>query len=84
MEESLQPSRELVSDINTGTDIICIKDELTQGKHEVNDDEVCIDHSDDKTEGATMNQYTGNDHYARKTVDNIQPYDHGKLVEELL
>ena len=35
-------------------------------------------------EVVTKNQYTGNDHYARKTVDNIQPYDHGKLVEELL
>ena len=42
------------------------------------------DHDDDKREDATLGQHTDNDHLARKQTDNSQPYDHGRLVEELL
>ena len=31
-----------------------------------------------------MNRYTGYDHHERKAAGNIQPDDHGRLVEELL
>ena len=82
VEESWQPIRELVSDIKTDTDMICIKDELAQAEHEVNDDEVYTDLRDDKKEVATVDQYTGNDNYTGEAADEIQPNDCEQLTEE--
>ena len=50
VEESLQTSKELVSDSNTGTDIICIKGELAQAEHKIDDDKAYTDLHDDKKE----------------------------------
>ena len=80
-EESWQPIRDLVSDIKTDTNMICIKDELTQAEHEVNNDEVYTDLRDDKKEVATVDQYTGNDNYTREADDEIHPNDCKQLTE---
>ena len=81
VEESWQPIRELVRDIKTDTDMICIKDELAQAEHEVNDDEVYTDLRDDKKEVATVDQYTGNDNYTGEAADEIHPNDCKQLTE---
>ena len=77
VEELLQPVRELVNDIETDADMICIVDEPSQAEHKVNYDKVYADIHDDRKEVVTT------DHYTREAADEIQPDEHEYLMKEL-
>ena len=90
VKESWQPIKELVSNIETDTCMISVKDELIHTEHEVtcpealvNDDRVYTDLRDDRKEVETLEQYTGSDHHTREAANEIQPDDHEYLVKEL-
>ena len=90
VKELWHPIRELVSNIETDTDVICIKDELVHTEHEEicpetlgNDDRVYTDLRDDRKEVEISDQYTGSDHSTKEAANEIQPDDHKYLIKDL-